>query len=70
MIKNGKCKISIFDDNDSFISEIVVSAGDIVFLAMGGHGIEVIEDVSIIEIKQGPYLKENDKKYLKFDSDV
>jgi cupin fold WbuC family metalloprotein len=70
IIKKGKCKISIFDDNDSFISEIVVSAGDIIFLAMGGHGIEVIEDVSIIEIKQGPYLKENDKKYLKFDSDV
>jgi hypothetical protein len=70
IIKNGKCKISIFDEDDSFIEDIIVSAGDIIFLAMGGHGLEVIDDVSIIEIKQGPYLKDDDKKYLKFDSNV
>jgi len=70
IIKNGKCKISIFDENDLFIEDIVVSTGDIVFLAMGGHGIEVVDDVSIIEIKQGPYSKDDDKKYLKLDSNV
>lgn len=70
IIKSGKCKISIFDNEDIFITDVLASAGDIVFLAMGGHGIHVIEDVSIIEIKQGPYLGQDDKKYLKFDSNV
>ena len=70
IIKNGKCKISIFDENDLLIENIIVSTGDIIFLAMGGHGIEVIDDVSIVEIKQGPYLKDDDKKYLKLDSNV
>ena len=66
----SKCKISIFDENDLLIENIIVSTGDIIFLAMGGHGIEVIDDVSIVEIKQGPYLKDDDKKYLKLDSNV
>ena len=70
IIRSGKCKISIFDEEDLFITEILVSAGDIIFLAMGGHGIEVIEDVSIIEIKQGPYLGKDDKKYLNFESNA
>lgn len=70
VIKSGKCKISIFDNEDLLIAEVLLSAGDIIFLAMGGHGIEVIEDVSIIEIKQGPYLGTDDKKYLKYNSNV
>lgn len=67
IIKSGRCKISIFDTEDIFITDVLASAGDIIFLAMGGHGIHVIEDVSIIEIKQGPYLGQDDKKYLMSD---
>ena len=39
--------------------------GDIVLLAYGGHGFEMIEDSEIIEVKQGPYLDEVDK--IRFD---
>jgi hypothetical protein len=27
----------------------------------GGHGFEVLEEVEMIEVKQGPYLGEQDK---------
>jgi hypothetical protein len=30
-------------------------------LSAGGHGFEVIEDVEMIEVKQGPYQGEADK---------
>jgi hypothetical protein len=30
-------------------------------LATGGHGFEVLEDVEMIEVKQGPYAGDQDK---------
>jgi hypothetical protein len=34
--------------------------------ATGGHGFEVIEDIEMIEVKQGPYAGDDDK--TRFDS--
>ena len=39
----------------------LLEAGDIILLAAGGHGFEVIEEVEMVEIKQGPYLGDRDK---------
>jgi hypothetical protein len=30
-------------------------------LIEGGHGFEVLEDIEMIEVKQGPYVGERDK---------
>ena len=35
--------------------------GDLVLLSEGGHGIEVIEEARIIEVKQGPFVGGKDK---------
>ena len=43
----------------------ILNKGDVVLLAYGGHGFEMIEDSEIIEVKQGPYLDEVDK--IRFD---
>ena len=32
-----------------------------ILLAAGGHGFEVLEEVEMIEVKQGPYSGDNDK---------
>jgi hypothetical protein len=37
------------------VAETELCAGDIVLLASGGHGFEVLEDTKIVEVKQGPY---------------
>jgi len=31
------------------------------FIAAGGHGFEVLEDIEMIEVKQGPYAGDHDK---------
>jgi hypothetical protein len=33
----------------------------VILLITGGHGFEVIEDLEMVEIKQGPYVGEQDK---------
>lgn len=38
-----------------------------ILLASGGHGFEVLEDLEMIEVKQGPYTGEQDK--TRFDAD-
>ena len=35
--------------------------GDTILLASGGHGFEVLEEVEMIEVKQGPYAGYGDK---------
>jgi hypothetical protein len=60
-LKSGKIKIGLFDNDQAFIKELVCSKGDTVLLATGGHSVEMLEDSEIIEIKQGPYLSDDDK---------
>ena len=39
-----------------------IDNGKIIVLLSGGHEIKTIEDSNFIEVKQGPYDEENDKK--------
>ncbi len=65
VIRKGKIKVYLYDENRNFIESHILLAGDIILLAHGGHGFECIEDVEMVEVKQGPYLGEKDK--VRFD---
>ena len=39
--------------------------GDVILLIRGGHGFEVLEELNMIEVKQGPYVGEQDKTRFK-----
>jgi len=60
-IKKGKLKTNFYTDDKKFISSVVLESGDCILLAYGGHGFECLEDVEMIEVKQGPYAGEQDK---------
>ena len=61
VIKSGKVRVDYYDDDRNYLESRVLIQGDIVLLASGGHGFEMIEDSEIIEVKQGPYAGEMDK---------
>ena len=61
LIRKGKVRVDYYDDNKKYLESRVLCQGDVVLLAYGGHGFEMIEDSEIIEIKQGPYAGEEDK---------
>jgi hypothetical protein len=48
-------------DNREYLESRILEAGDIVLLAHGGHGLVMLEESEIIEVKQGPYAGEADK---------
>jgi len=60
-IKSGKVRIDFYDDDQHYLESRIVSQGDVILLAFGGHGFEMIETSEIIEVKQGPYAGESDK---------
>ena len=60
-IKNGKVRVDFFDDNQTFLESRILEQGDVILLAHGGHGLEMLEESEIIEVKQGPYAGEADK---------
>ena len=61
VIKNGKVRVDYYDDDRNYIESRILNKGDVVLLAYGGHGFEMLEESEIIEVKQGPYAGEMDK---------
>lgn len=61
LIKSGKVRVDFYDDDQNYLESRILDQGDIVLLAFGGHGFEMLEASEIVEIKQGPYAGEADK---------
>ncbi|MDV6236888.1 hypothetical protein CH379_014760 [Leptospira ellisii] len=60
-IRKGKVKVNFFDEDRRFLESRILLTGDVILLAGGGHGFEMLEETEMIEVKQGPYAGENDK---------
>jgi mannose-6-phosphate isomerase-like protein (cupin superfamily) len=60
-IKRGRLRVDFFDDQQNYLESRELKAGDVILLIKGGHGFEVLEDLEMIEVKQGPYAGEQDK---------
>lgn len=60
-IRSGRLRADFYDDDRNYLESRVLSRGDVLLLAFGGHGFEMLEASEIIEVKQGPYAGEADK---------
>lgn len=60
-IKSGKVRVDFYDEAQNYLLSRILSQGDVILLAFGGHGFEMLEPSEIIEVKQGPYAGEADK---------
>lgn len=60
-IKSGRLRADFYDEYEDYLESRELVAGDIILLVSGGHGFKVLEEVEMIEVKQGPYVGENDK---------
>jgi hypothetical protein len=60
-IRKGKVKVDFYDDNRKYIDTRTLITGDVILLASGGHGFQMLEPTEIIEVKQGPFVGEHDK---------
>jgi len=60
-IKKGLLKINFYNPLGKLFRSQILSSGDIIMLAYGGHGFEMLKNSEILEVKQGPFNKSKDK---------
>jgi mannose-6-phosphate isomerase-like protein (cupin superfamily) len=60
-IRSGRLRVDFYDDDRRYLESRILEEGDVILLAGGGHGFEVLEPVEMIEVKQGPYAGDADK---------
>ena len=56
--------LELFNEDKNLVESLNIMSGDIILLAYGGHQITMIEEVDLVEVKQGPYIKDLDKNYI------
>jgi hypothetical protein len=60
-IRKGKVRVDFFSKQLEYRMSRVLGPGDVILLISGGHGFEVLEELNMVEVKQGPYAGEMDK---------
>jgi len=60
-IKSGRVRVDFYDDHQNYLESRILEQGDVILLAFGGHGFEMLEPTEMIEVKQGPYAGDADK---------
>lgn len=61
LVRKGRVEVNLYTSRKSFLTSRVLGTGDLILLCGGGHSFRMLEETSMIEIKQGPYGGDNDK---------
>jgi hypothetical protein len=61
ILKRGRVRVDFYDNARDLVGSRVLEAGDVILLASGGHGFEILEEAEMVEVKQGPYAANLDK---------
>jgi mannose-6-phosphate isomerase-like protein (cupin superfamily) len=61
-IKSGKVRVVFYSESEEYLFERILYPGDVILLIRGGHGFDFLEESEVIEVKQGPYAGDEDKR--------
>ena len=61
-IRRGRLRVDFYSREQVYYQSRILEAGDVILLVQGGHGFKVLEEIEMIEVKQGPYAGDQDKR--------
>jgi mannose-6-phosphate isomerase-like protein (cupin superfamily) len=61
IVKQGKVCVDFYTEEQEYLESHLLQTGDVILLIQGGHGFKMLEETEMIEVKQGPYVGEQDK---------
>lgn len=64
LILQGSLEMELFGQYDFVQEKRTLSKGQVVILCGGGHAFKSRDDCVVLEIKNGPFMLENDKEYF------
>jgi uncharacterized protein with PhoU and TrkA domain len=62
VVRRGRCEIDIYNDERELVATRNLHEGDVMLMVGGGHGFRMLEDTVFLEIKQGPYMGQDEKE--------
>ena len=62
VVLNGELMIEIYDNDLNLVDQVLLGEKDTIAFIDGGHGITCNAETKFIEVKQGPYKEDIDKK--------
>jgi mannose-6-phosphate isomerase-like protein (cupin superfamily) len=63
-LRKGRLRVDFYGEGRERLESRTLEEGDVILLASGGHGFEVLAACEMIEVKQGPYAGDADKVLL------
>jgi hypothetical protein len=60
-IRKGRVKVDLYSSQKKLLCSPVLKTGDLILLCGGGHAFEMLEETTMVEVKQGPYAGDQDK---------
>lgn len=70
VLRRGRLRVDFYGDARDYRTSRVLEGGDVILLVRGGHGFEVLEEVEMVEVKQGPYAGDADKTRFPHDASI
>ena len=67
-IRKGRLRVDFYSPDQDYLYSKELYSGEAIMLLYGGHGFEVLDDVEMIEVKQGPYAGDMDKTRFPFSA--
>ena len=64
-IKKGKLRVDFYDEYEDYLESRILYPGDVLLLVSGGHGFKALDELEMVEVKQGPYSGDMDKTRFK-----
>jgi hypothetical protein len=64
IVRDGRCEIDIYGTGEQLVATRELVSGDVAVICDGGHGFRFLEDTVLLEVKQGPYLGLDEKRYF------
>ncbi len=62
IVNEGSLELEIYDENLKLVTTEIVNQGQVIALFNGGHGFKSLSNSKFLEVKQGPYIEEQDKE--------
>ena len=60
-LRRGRLRVDFYEGAGLYLESRELDAGDVILLVAGGHGFEVLDEIEMVEVKQGPYVGDADK---------
>ena len=63
VVRRGRCLVDLYTDAEEPVTTRELAEVDVIVLLRGGHGFRLLEDTVLLEVKQGPFVPDDKRRF-------